>query len=66
MTDTQLLRLWLDFKGTSVRGAMCGSTDYQIIFFLVHNVGMWSFMMKILEWNACIHLKLTDMNVKPM
>ena len=43
MTDTQATDVvTFDFKGTGVRCVVCGTIDYQMNFFLVHNVSKYS------------------------
>ena len=61
MTDTQATDVvTFDFKGTGVRCVVCGTIDYQMNFFLVHNVSKCS----RLKWHAGIHMESTDINVK--
>ena len=38
MLETQATDVTFDFKGTGVRCVVCGTIDYQMNFFLVHNV----------------------------
>ena len=49
MTDTQATEaVTFDFKGTGVVCFVCGTSEYQMNFFLLHNVAKCSrFVMKI-------------------
>ena len=49
MTDTQATDIvTFDFEGTGVRCVVCGTIDYKMNFFLVHNVANCSrFVIRI-------------------
>ena len=61
MTDTQATDVvTFDFKGTGVRCVVCGTFDYQMNFFFVHNVAKCSrFIMKIISIE-CRHTRGID------
>ena len=44
-----------DFKGTGVRCVVCGTIDYQMKFFLVHNVSKSSMFLMIIVGMECGH-----------
>ena len=44
-----------DFKGTGVRCVVCGTIDYQMNFFLVHNVSKYSRFLIIIFRMECGH-----------
>ena len=49
MTDTQVTDVvTFDFKVTGVRCVFCGTIDYQMYLFLVHNVAKCSWFVMIL------------------
>ena len=56
VTDTQATDVvTFDFKGTGVRCVVCGTIDYQMNFFLVHNVSKCSRFLMIIVGMACGH-----------
>ena len=61
MTDTQATDVvTFDFKGTGVRCVVCGTIDYQMNFFLVHNVSKCSRFLMIIVGMACWHTYVID------
>ena len=56
MTDTQATDVvTFDVKGTGVRCVVCGTIDYQMNFFLVHNVSKCSRFLMIIVVMECRH-----------
>ena len=61
VTDTQATDVvTFDFKGTGVRCVVCGTLDYQMNFFLVHNVSKCSMFLMIIVGMACGHTYAID------
>ena len=61
MTDTQPTHVvTFDFKGTGVRCVVCGTIDYQMYFFLVHNVSKCSRVLMIIVGMECGHTYRID------
>ena len=66
MMDTQATDVvTFDFKGTGIRCVVCGTIDYQMNFFLVHNVSKCSrFLMTSSPKGNDAHLRATIQSEK--